>query len=217
MPFKDHYKTLEISSQASLPEIKDAYRRLARLYHPDKNAAVTATQYFQDIQEAYEVLSQPARRRTYDNELRHSGQYQWHQKDQLNSAAKILKQFTDLVRYVNTLDGRNINNDALADYLQALLSDDNLQLLQRAADPEINQEITAHTLHVCRNVVATRLFLPIAERLMSLHEGNTEIQSQLQEEIALRKAKERQNNLVPYAAIGIVLLVVLIMCLLLWW
>ena len=63
---KDYYKILEISREASQDEIKRAYRKLALKYHPDKNKRPDATKKFQDLSEAFSVLSDQAKRRKYD-------------------------------------------------------------------------------------------------------------------------------------------------------
>ena len=65
--FKDYYETLAVAKTATQEEIKTAFRKLARLYHPDvaKNK-VTAEEKFKEINEANEVLSDPEKRRRYD-------------------------------------------------------------------------------------------------------------------------------------------------------
>jgi DnaJ-class molecular chaperone len=64
--YKDYYQTLGVSRTASDKEIKSAYRKLARQYHPDVNKDPKATDRFKLINEAYEVLSDPKKRSKYD-------------------------------------------------------------------------------------------------------------------------------------------------------
>lgn len=64
---KDFYKTLGVGRKASAPEIKKAYRKLARKYHPDLNPGdKNAENQFKEIQEAYAVLSDPKKKTQYD-------------------------------------------------------------------------------------------------------------------------------------------------------
>ena len=67
MEFIDYYKTLELDKSATKADIKKAYRRLARKYHPDLNPDdESAKKRFQQINEANEVLSDPEKRKKYD-------------------------------------------------------------------------------------------------------------------------------------------------------
>src|SRR5687767_15929318 len=65
---KDFYATLGVSSSASQEEIKKAYRKLAKKYHPDANANdAKAGERFKEISEANNVLSDPEKRKQYDD------------------------------------------------------------------------------------------------------------------------------------------------------
>jgi len=67
MDFKDYYSTLGLAKTASDKEIKQAFRKLARKFHPDVNPGdKTSEAKFKDINEAYEVLGDPAKRKKYD-------------------------------------------------------------------------------------------------------------------------------------------------------
>jgi len=67
MEYKDYYKILGVPRNATEKEIKKAYRKLARQYHPDANPNdPTAEEKFKEINEAYEVLSDPEKRKRYD-------------------------------------------------------------------------------------------------------------------------------------------------------
>ena len=66
MAKKDFYETLGVSKTATDAEIKSAYRKLAKKYHPDLNKEAGAAEKFKEIGEAYEVLSDPNKRKMYD-------------------------------------------------------------------------------------------------------------------------------------------------------
>src|SRR5260221_7015595 len=67
MKYKDYYKTLGVARGASDDEIKKAYRKLARKYHPDVSKEANAKEKFQDVSEAYETLKDKEKRAAYDN------------------------------------------------------------------------------------------------------------------------------------------------------
>ena len=73
MPPRDYYDILGVSRTASQDEIKRAYRKLAKAYHPDRNPGnKNAETHFKEVQEAYDTLNDPQKRKTYD-QFGHTG------------------------------------------------------------------------------------------------------------------------------------------------
>jgi DnaJ-class molecular chaperone len=66
----EHYAALGLHSDASLADIKKAFRQKASQYHPDRNPAADAPARFREVQEAYEVLSDATQRQAYDDNRR---------------------------------------------------------------------------------------------------------------------------------------------------
>lgn len=71
---KTHYQTLDVEPTATQAEIKQAYRRLAKRFHPDSNRETANHDRISQINAAYEVLGDPQNRRSYDQHLRYSEQ-----------------------------------------------------------------------------------------------------------------------------------------------
>lgn len=102
--FKDYYKILGVSKTADEAEIKRAFRKLARQYHPDMNPNNQAAEAkFKEINEAYEVLSDASKRQKYDQ----FGQY-WNQVGggQAGAGADPFGQYGSFDEFINELLGR---------------------------------------------------------------------------------------------------------------
>src|SRR5476649_844292 len=89
MAFIDYYQTLGLAKTASDKDIKNAYRKLARKYHPDLNPNDTeANKKFQQLNEANEVLSDPEKRKKYDQygeNWQHGAEYEQQARQQQQS------------------------------------------------------------------------------------------------------------------------------------
>ncbi|HTY75101.1 MAG TPA: molecular chaperone DnaJ [Candidatus Nanoarchaeia archaeon] len=92
---KDFYEVLGIPRTASKDEIKDAYRKLAMQYHPDRNKAPEAEEKFKEISEAYAVLSDDQKRQQYDT-LGHAGFDQRYSEEDIFRGADFSDIFGDL-------------------------------------------------------------------------------------------------------------------------
>jgi curved DNA-binding protein CbpA len=71
----DYYELLQIDAAATFDEIHKAYRSLALLYHPDRNSAPGSASMMSSINEAYSVLSEPAKRQLYDQQRSRTQQF----------------------------------------------------------------------------------------------------------------------------------------------
>jgi molecular chaperone DnaJ len=92
---RDYYEVLGVSRNASKDEIKDAYRKLAMQFHPDRNKAPEAEEKFKEISEAYAVLSDDQKRQQYDT-LGHAGFDQRYSPEDIFRGADFESIFRDI-------------------------------------------------------------------------------------------------------------------------
>jgi molecular chaperone DnaJ len=92
---RDYYEVLGVQRNAAKDEIKDAYRKLAMQYHPDRNKAPEAEEKFKEISEAYAVLSDDEKRQQYDT-LGHPGFDQRYTQEDIFRGADFSSIFRDL-------------------------------------------------------------------------------------------------------------------------
>ena len=100
--FRNYYQILDISKDASVDEIKKAYRKLARQFHPDVNpGSKEAEEKFKDINEAYDILSDVEKRLEYDKFIRY-----WKPK---GIASRMGMRVPDFRNWGDNLSGNGVN------------------------------------------------------------------------------------------------------------
>ena len=131
MPQKDYYQILHIASNATAEEIKAAYRKLAFKYHPDKNAGNTITEaVFKEINEAYSILSNPAKREQYHNNRTSTSNHSVRtQKTHAVTCFTLMQEAAKTKALVDKTNIFTIDRDALFIKVEALLNDYKIGML----------------------------------------------------------------------------------------
>ena len=176
MAVKDYYRTLKVPAQASIEEIKKAYRLLAQQYHPDKNNNDPfAVAYFYEIKEAYETLTNPVKKDIYLQE-------RWYNRATGNKRTRefitpvtILKEVLEFEKYTSSMDVFRIDRELLFGYINELLSEETLRQLQQFNEPEINQQIVLTLLKPVR-LLKSEKALMLNERLSKMINDNNQIE-----------------------------------------
>jgi hypothetical protein len=167
----DYYKLLGVLPTATTEEIKKAYRQLALKYHPDRNPGDKNSEaFFKRVTEAYTILSDPEERESYNWEYKKSQQTSNNQNQQQKRAEPkqepqvtpqvILSVFQDIRKKVVGIDKSRINQSALYNSLNDLLSVNNLNFLISWGDTKTNKQIITEVM-TCSKVLA----YPYVEKL----------------------------------------------------
>ncbi len=142
---------MELTQSASQQDVKKAFRQLAMKYHPDKNEDnKSAEAHFLEIQEAYQVLSDPNRRSAYNQSRWYRQTIRRENTAEIITPGSILKKCRDLNRYISALDAFRINQQALHQYIMHLLSEKNLLLLIKSEDHVFNASVIDEFLKASR-------------------------------------------------------------------
>lgn len=158
MPLKNYYAVLGVPHAATAEEIRNAFRKLAKTYHPDKAPDNPfAETHFREIQEAYETLSDPDRRNRYDEELWLRGLTNRSRNAVAITPDWLLGEAEKLRRHMETIDSYRMNHHALKEFVEELLSDEHLSVLR----------VTPET----RAAMLEKIFLSVAKLRLPLLNG----------------------------------------------
>ena len=174
---KDYYSILQVEPSASLQEIKQAYRRLALAWHPDKkpNDPYAKTQ-FEEIKEAYETLTNPIKKDLYLQERWYEQSIGRRKTALAVTPVNILRLALELERYVSRLDPHRMNREGLFHYIDELLSSTTIEKLLEFGDKNVNRQIVATILSALNplTIQMTNQLTALLERLASNDERSQE-------------------------------------------
>ena len=147
MQLKDYYATLEIAPAATELQVKKSFRQLALRHHPDKNPGnAVAEAKFREIQEAYEILSDPEKREEYNYKRWYNKSLKKQYSNEPLSPSAILKECIRLRNYMETVNVFRVDYDGLSYHIRQLLSDTNIAILQQADDKAIKAKVIEQIL-----------------------------------------------------------------------
>lgn len=213
MEYKDYYSILGLSPSSSVTDIKKAYRELAMKFHPDKNSTdLYASAQFNEIKEAYDVLSNSRRKQIYL-------QQRWYNKSagvsgsrSVNTPVTLLKKVLELDRHISQVDIYRLDKKGLFEYLDKLISTDSVSMLNNFNDLDINDTIIIRLLPVVSMLCAPDAGI-IFERMKTI-QVHDETKQTLLRTIAKDSLKRNTDR---YSVVTIALITLLICLLIFFW
>ena len=211
MYLKDHYKTLELAPSATMQEIKKAYRILAQQYHPDKNNNDPyAEANFNEIKEAYEILTNPVKKNNYLQQRWYNRATGNNNTEQVITPVNILRQSLEFEKYTSTLDVFRMDGESLFGYMDELLSEDTISKLLQFNEADVNHHIILTLLKPVRFLNSDKA-IRITDKLTRLTAGNIQNQLLISKTLLQIRQKEKWERnkwiIVLFITIAICLLI----------
>ena len=209
---KNYYAILELEPSASVPEIKKAYRKLALRYHPDKNNSdIYAAAQFAEIKEAYEVLTNPAKKEYYLQQRWYNQSMGYRKTQNILTPESLLKQSIELEKYVSRLDVFRMDKEQLQAYLLELLSEDTVEKINQFEETATNKSII-HVLLKAIQPLPAAMAAPVLNRILVLAGTDEKSINQIRQH---QEVLKKSDTLEKYTPLGIAILT-LLLCILMW-
>jgi hypothetical protein len=207
---KDYYKILELDVSATLTDIKKAYRRLAQVYHPDKNQEDPyAAAQFAEIKEAYEVLTNPQKKEYYLEQRWFQQSMGRKKTSDVITPVTVLKTTLEFDRHVSKMDVHRMDKEGMFNHVtKELLSDEVITQLNRFDEKDTNDQIISFILKNLAVIPSHRLqtLQGILEKIHSTDKNRYNIKETI---TRYMKAQEREKY-TPLVILGIVVVISLL-------
>lgn len=210
---KDYYSILEVTPMSTREEIKRQYRKLAKEYHPDKNAGdAYAAAKFHDIKEAYETLTQPSKKEEWLKDRWLSQVYNTGPGETAPlTPFSILDKTLKLERQIAAMDVFRMDHFGVASKIEKIISPENLECLEKFRETDITRNIIQHLLFAMQPLPYI-MAEPILNKLESLAGEDNESQFA----VALFKKKQKDLQSKERWQLPLVIIATLILCLIIW-
>jgi hypothetical protein len=205
---KDYYTILGLQPSASITDVKQAYRKLAMQFHPDKKGDDKyAAAQFSDIKEAYEVLTNPYKKEIYLQQRWYNQSIGKRRSEQAVTPVNILKQSLELSRYTASLDIHRMDKQGLCEYIGEMISTEKIEQLNNFNEPGINTEIIKAVLQAAKPLSYDQS-LAVCEKLKLLAADNEAMIEKIDSQLQQKMAAGKWNRYRPV----LILLITLIIC-----
>lgn len=206
----DYYARLGLPPKAEEAEIKSKYRALVRKYHPDTNPAPSAQEAFRAIQEAYDLLSDPAARARYHRECALCGKTWALDPAAVVDPAALAYEFSLLSRRLGVMGPQHISNADFQAYVLAKLNAETCALITAYPDQESRFDLV-EVLFQATERLGYEDWLPLEPTLIQLAEGQLEWVDRLKIRTRIRRQQHAWQQRLPYLIIAISLLLCMAM------
>lgn len=211
-PLKDYYAILELPPTATIREIKQAYRKLVMIYHPDKNNDDPyALSRFNEIKEAYEVLMNPEKKEEYLQErwLRKAGGQTI--GEELITAPAILVKSLALNKQASGMDAYRMNYAGMANRINELLNDEVIDQLLIQNEKEVHGSIIDALLQTTKPFPYADT-AQVSKQLHKLAGEQQHLHQQIDEVLQQKKRTDKWNKLNSW----FIFLLTILLCLLIY-
>jgi curved DNA-binding protein CbpA len=205
MPLKDYYQILGVEVGSDKHTIKKAYRKKAFQYHPDKQEDPSDTEFFREVQEAYEVLSDATKKEQYHYE-RWLEQSMGARLEGSMPAHEIIQLIIKTEQYLSVTDKFRMNHYTLLQQLLALFSIARIETIINEHESSMEKTCISSAMRMssdinsdCQSQLKSRL-----KKLLNDHDRlNMEWEKQISSKI---KAEQQERMIIP----GMIIFVILI-------